>query len=165
MSMDPQPSTLTWRCHPARERPGSAILGGLIILGLAGAAWISFGVAWAVVAIVVLVFSLNRFCFPSRFEMDDDGITARYALKRQRMRWHDVRRFLHDGRGGYLSTRSRRSFLDSYSGMHVLFAMQSPGDREQVVACIQQRVDSATTAGEAKLVESESIAGATSWPG
>ena len=42
-------------------------------------------------------------------DYDADGITARYPLRSQRCRWADVRRFMADAHGGYLSTRSRRS--------------------------------------------------------
>ena len=33
---------------------------------------------------------------------------------RQRLRWPDVRRFVHDAHGGYLSTRARPSTLDAF---------------------------------------------------
>ena len=91
---------------------------------------------WALLAAVVLVAALNRFFFPSRFVIDDQGITARYFFRRQRLRWDDLRRFAHDRNGGYLSSRSRRSWLDAYRGLHILFGEK----RDAVIEHIRDRL-------------------------
>ncbi len=91
-------------------------------------------VAAALGGMLVLVLALNRFFFVSRFSIDGEGITARYPLKRMSLQWKNLRRFAHDARGGYLSTRAVRSRMDAYSGMHVMF-----GDcRETVISLIQK---------------------------
>ncbi|MFQ5653776.1 MAG: PH domain-containing protein, partial [Planctomycetota bacterium] len=82
----------------------------------------------------LLVLALNRFYFPSRFRIDDEGITARYTLRRQRCRWSEVRRFRHDERGAWLTPRSRPSRLDAYRGMHILFGRH----REEVIERIRR---------------------------
>ncbi len=82
---------------------------------------------------VVLVFALNRFFFRSRFEIDADGITARFPLRKQRVRWADTRRFVVDDNGGFLSSRVKRSRLDAWQGLHVLFGRQ----REPVIESIR----------------------------
>ena len=68
-----------------------------------------------------LVVALNRFFFPSRFRIDPEGITARFPFQTQRLRWAEIRRFVVDEHGGYLSTRSKLSRLDAYRGLHILF--------------------------------------------
>ena len=60
--------------------------------------------------------------------IDGRGITARHPFRRQRYDWSEVRRFLHDEKGGYLSTRGCSSPLDGFGGMHILF-----GDRRDAV--------------------------------
>lgn len=113
---------LSWRAHPARERLLAGVLTTLLIVALASAIYAFMGsLAWSILAVLVLVLALNRFYFPSRFVIDDDGISARYLLSRQRYEWSSVRRFLWDRRGVYLSTRRRRSWLDAYRGLNVLF--------------------------------------------
>jgi hypothetical protein len=88
---------------------------------------------WCVIAGAALVISLNRFYFPSHFSVDDNGLTARYAMRQQGVSWKNVRRFVHDARGGYLSTRARRSRFDAFRGVHILL-----GDsREEVVRFIE----------------------------
>ena len=126
----------SWRAHPARERRGGAALALAIIASVAVAAWLSFGPGWSIAAGIVLILALNRFFFPSRFVIDHEGITATYLLRTQRFRWADLRRFVHDERGGYLSRRAKRSGLDAYSGMHILFGEH----RNSVIATIQEHM-------------------------
>jgi hypothetical protein len=125
---------LAWQGHPARERPGATLGAAAIIVAAGAAAWFSFGPAWGVAAVIVLVAALNRFFFPSRFVIDEEGITARYPLRRQRLCWAELRRFVHDEHGGFLSTRVRSSRLDAYSGMHLLFGTHRDAIVEQIRA-------------------------------
>lgn len=122
-----QTQEFAWRAHPAREQTGKAIAAGLLILALAAAAGVAFGPWWTPFTLAVLMMALNRFFFPSRFAIDRESITAQYPLRRLRMRWCDLRRFVHDGHGGYLSTRARRSRMDAYTSMHILFGLDPQG--------------------------------------
>jgi len=120
-----EPTHFSWSAHPARERRGAALAGLAIVVAFAAAVWVAFGsVTWAVFSVVVLVGALNRFYFRSRFDIDADGITARFPLRTKRCLWADVRRFVVDANGGFLSPRARRSRLDAWQGLHVLFGSQ-----------------------------------------
>jgi len=134
MSTDTHPD-YSWSAHPARERVGAAAAG----VGVIGAFAAMSGVLmqspwWAVISAVLLVLFLNRFFFPSRFTIDDDGITATYPFGRKRMLWQELRRFGHGVYGGFLSTRARPARMDR--GMHVLFGR----DRDPVVERIRDRL-------------------------
>ena len=133
---NPQPdAAFTWHAHPASERTGPAVLSLVIVAALAAAVWtMVHSIAWAVVAAIVLVASLNRFYFRSRFEMDSTGITARFPLRTQRLRWSDTRRFVVADHGGYLSSRSKRSRLDAWQGLHILFGLQRTAVIERIQA-------------------------------
>lgn len=132
----PQPlNAFTWHAHPAGERTGPAVLGLVIVAALAAAVWMAVhSIAWMAVSAIVLVAALNRFYFRSRFEIDADGITARYPLRTQRLRWSDTRRFVVDDHGGYLSSRSKRSRLDAWQGLHILFGRQRTTVIERIQA-------------------------------
>lgn len=131
------PAEIAWQVHPARERWGAALTAGAVILGAAAAvALAAGGPGWGVAAAAVLTLSLNRFFFPSRFALNDEGIAAEYLLSRRLLRWTEVRRFVCDRRGGYLSTRQQPSRLDAYRGLHVLFG----GQREELVREIRRRM-------------------------
>ncbi len=113
--------------------------GAGVILALAAAISVSFGSpAWGALAVIVLVAALNRFFFPSRFTIDDQGITARFPLRRQRCRWADLRRYAVDRHGCYLSTRAKRSRLDAYRGMHVLFGRHRDAVMEGIHAHLRE---------------------------
>ncbi len=136
MSEDEQSiQEFSWCAHPARERLGRAALGGLLILSLSILSGLMMqSLLWGVFAALLLVAVLNRFFFPSRFVIDAEGISAAYLLKKQSMCWSELRRFAMDRHGGYLSTRARRSWLDAYRGMHILFGRQRDAVIERILA-------------------------------
>lgn len=126
-----------WQVHPARKRWGTALLtSGLITF----AAWLVVGLmeqpSWGVFAVVVLVVGCNRFFFPTRYEIDNQGITARFPLRTVRYQWVELRRFLYDHSGGFLSPRIRRSPLDEYRGISLLF----PDDAQSIIQEIQSHL-------------------------
>ena len=135
LAMDSTKEILIWRVHPFRERIGAACFS----IGVLGAmAWLAAELMqslwWAVIAFLFLAATLNRFFLPSEFQIDDDGVTVRSFFKVSRLRWLQIRRFLHDEHGGFLSTRSKRSFLDSFRGIHLLFGE----NREAVIDRIRR---------------------------
>ena len=135
MSQSHRPEEMCWTAHPARERSAAAVIASCAVLCASVLVYLAFdGLWWGVGAALLLVTTLNRFYFPSRFQIDDEGITARYLLRRQRLKWKDIRRMACDGHGAYLSSRSRASRLDAYSGMHVLFGRKRDSVVEQLRA-------------------------------
>lgn len=140
MPQSHHPEEMCWTAHPARERSAAAVTASCVVLCAAVLVYLVFdGLWWGVGAASLLVATLNRFYFPSRFQIDDDGITARYLFRRQRLKWKDIRRMVCDGHGAYLSLRSRASRLDAYSGMHVLFGRQRDAVVEQLRAHLSER--------------------------
>ena len=135
--MPEEPTQFSWCAHPAWERLGPAIAGLVIVAAFAAAVWVAFGsVAWAAFSAIVLVATLNRFYFRSHFDIDADGITARFPLRTKRCRWSDVRRFVVDANGGFLSPRAKQTRLDAWQGLHILFG----SDREPVIERIRSHV-------------------------
>ncbi len=116
---------------------------------IAVAAWLSAEMmqqpAWGVFAALVLLAGCNRFFFPTKYELTEEGISARYPLKTVRYQWPELRRFVYDRTGGFLSPRAKRSFLDEYRGISLLFA-QEP---QKVVQEICQRLPSGAIVREA----------------
>lgn len=131
-----------WTAHPAREHPGRAALGLLLVAATSAAVGaVGQHTAWAVFAALVLVVALGRFYFPSRFELDDDGVVARYPLGRRRARWRDLRRFDHDDEAGVLGRRARASRYERGA-----IPLDFGSDSARVIAEIEARVDAARAA-------------------
>ena len=87
--------------------------------------WASGGQAWGFLAAPVLLVSLNRFFMPTRYEMDQAGITARYPFKTCRREWQDVERWAVDAHGAILLPKTsgpKRPQRDR--GMQILFGTQ-----------------------------------------
>ena len=133
--MPDKPTQFSWCAHPARERTGAAVAGLVTVAAFAGVVWVAFGsAAWAVFSAIVLIATLNRFYFRSRFAIDADGITARFPLRTRRFLWADTRRFVVDDNGGFLSPRAKRTRLDAWTGLHVLFGSQRDAVIERIRA-------------------------------
>jgi len=128
-----QAGEFTWRAHPARQRPVAALFAAGVIVGIGAACAVAMNAWWGILAVAVLVLTLYRFFFPSRFTLDAQGVTARYLFGTTRCGWSEIRRFCHDRHGVYLSTRSRPSRLDAFRGIHLLFGRS----REEVLRRIR----------------------------
>lgn len=140
-AVDTQNETLAWRVHPARERPAAAVFALLIVGGMIWmVAVIMQAPWWGLLPAVFFLFTLQRFFLSSEYRIDRNGVTAKTAFGSQTYRWPDIRRFRHDEGGAFLSDRRRASLLDTFRGMHLMFA----GNREQVVQRIEagMKVDS-----------------------
>ena len=136
--MDSTNEIFSWRVHPFRERFGAACFAVSVLAAMAWlAAELMQSLWWAVMAFLFLSASLNRFFLPSEFQIDDDGVTVRSFFKVSRLNWLQVRRFLHDKHGGFLSTRSKGSVFDSFRGIHLLFGE----NREAVVDRIRRHIN------------------------
>jgi hypothetical protein len=142
---------LAWRVWPARDRPGKAAFAGAVIIAFAAliTSWClldGVSLALSIVAgagsLAVVFLTLNRFFLPSLFEIDEQGLTAQHPIRRRRIEWKDVRRFLHDEHGGYLARRAVSSRFDSWQGVHLLFD-EHP---ERAIAAIRERIASAREA-------------------
>ncbi|MCL4209519.1 MAG: hypothetical protein KJZ68_02540 [Phycisphaerales bacterium] len=139
------PPLLEWRAFPAKQRPGRAALGIVIILAIGAMTGGLFhadgfspatSVGMGLLASAILVLVLQRFYFPSFYAIDAEGITARTFLSTLRLRWTEIRRFLHDETGGFLSTRAVPSRLDSFQGLHIVFGEDAP----RAIRTIEERL-------------------------
>ncbi|HCF96457.1 MAG: hypothetical protein PHF14_02035 [Verrucomicrobiota bacterium] len=134
--VDPR-AVIRWTVHPARERWRATVLSLLVIVLLSIAA-ADFGgsVYWAILAALIMLLQLNRFFFPSHFELDPEGCAAEYPLGVCRScRWSEVTDFTAGRYGGFLQTGQRRGWLGTHRrGLHLLFGRQ----REWVIGEIRR---------------------------
>jgi Bacterial PH domain len=136
---EPLSDNFTWTVHPARRRPAAAVGAALVIAAFAALVGIeSADIWWPLLSVAVLVLALNRFFFPSRYEVDAEGITVRHACRTRRLTWRQVRRFAHDGRGGMLSTRGRPSRFSASGTITLLFDDDAPRAIERIDRAIRR---------------------------
>jgi len=140
---DATPDVLQWRVHPARDRLAAAFFALTVIAVVAMlSAALMQSLWWGGLAFAFQMVTLRRFFLPSEFRLDGEGVSASNVWSKQRYRWGEIRRFLCDGRGGFLSTCRQNSMLDLFRGMHLLF----DDDRETVIARINERIGRETAA-------------------
>lgn len=135
---------LTWTAWPARERPMAALVlvASAIVLGvLVGKG--TKDTVLAVAAPTFVVASLASFLFPTVYRLTKDSIEVR-SLGVARVRpWSEMRRMSVDRTGVFLSPFERRSWLEAYRGVRLLFG----GNRDQVVAFVEAKLGRKARAG------------------
>lgn len=108
---------------------------GIVVAAAAAVYACAQSVLWSVFALVILIGSLRRYFFASRFAIDADGITARYLFGRQRFAWSPLAKLSADERGAFLALAAgARS--GGGRGMHVLFGNR----REEVLRALAPHV-------------------------
>lgn len=135
------PDELAWSVWPARRRPFSAavLLGSAIVLGIL----IGHGTEDRVLALAAPVFvlaSLSSFLLPTTYRLSADQVEVRSLGVVRARPWTEMRRFDEDATGVFLSPFERRSWLDGYRGVRLLFG----GNRDQVVAFVEARLPRGT---------------------
>jgi len=135
---------LTWTAWPARKRPLAALVlvSSAIVLGVL----VGKGTKDAVLAVAAPTFvvaSLASFLFPTVYRLTKDSVEVR-SLGVARVRpWTEMRRVTVDRTGVFLSPFERRSWLEAYRGVRLLFG----GNRDQVVAFVEARLGRKARAG------------------
>jgi hypothetical protein len=118
----------------------------VFFLTLAGALTLTGSVFLTSVAGVVLVAGVAPFLFPTEYKIDDWGLEARGLFRSRARPWSELRRLEVGPRAALVSPLARRSRLDRYRGIYLLF---DEGDRDRVVAALRDRFEDREPAPEA----------------
>ena len=130
---------LCWEVHPLRQEKASKSLSLIVIV--ATVSWstaYSFGhFGYGLLSLCVLVLSMAHYFFPSRYKLDEIGVSRDILGRQTRRVWTEFRRVDVRSNGLFLSPFARPSRLDSFRGFFLSF--HAEGD--QVVYYVQQHVD------------------------
>jgi len=147
--------TLEWVCHPLKRRPLVSVavtlfvvvVGVLVYLGTASN-------AFTVLALVVLLASLAKFYFPTRYRLTESGFHVMTTTQKLFREWEMFRTFHPDKNGVLLSPFTRRTRLENFRGYYMMFE----SNREEVLDFVRRyvKIERAATAGEAQAIEGES---------
>jgi len=131
-------TVVRWTAHPARRRPAElALFAAVFFVTLAGIASLFQSGFFTVLAAAMLVLGVAPFLFPTRYEIDEQGVREVRLGHRRERRWQDLRR-LEIGPGAALvSPFARRNWLDRHRGLILYF---DGGDREAVIAALRARI-------------------------
>lgn len=125
-------TSIEWRVWPASLRPKQAISTWILIVVL-GYVILDTDLITGVLLLGLFIASLSTFLFPSRFKIDDEGMTARYPIRKKYYKWSQVRRAKFFDEACYLFSRKKPSNLDGWSGIAVFYGNQ----KDEIVASVK----------------------------
>ena len=111
---------------------------GTILILAAGLGILTHSAYWGVFGAVVLFLSLEGFYFPTRYELDERGVTMIRGVSRSERTWDSVRRVVEDRAGLTLSPYRGRRFMEPFRAVRLLF---DGGDREAIVRWVREAVN------------------------
>ncbi len=125
---------LEWQSWPLKDRPLAGVAAAAaVVLVSAGAALLGEHVVFGLLALVILMGSLNPFFSPTRYRIDGEKVVAsRWPVQKIRT-WAEIRSCFVDRHGATLSPFVGKSFLEPYRGVRLLFR----GNRDEVIACLR----------------------------
>jgi hypothetical protein len=111
---------LSWTVHRARETPARTVVAAVFILAFVAFSWMVFGPMLGILAVVVLFLALNTYFLPVTYTFADKGIEVDKRLFTARYEWKQFRRWFRTSGGIVISPFSRKNYLDSFRGVHLL---------------------------------------------
>jgi hypothetical protein len=128
-----------WRSHPVRTRGwrGGAAAGAVVAIA-AGVGALTGSWFWAILSGVMLFLSLEGFFLPTTYELGPSGVRVRRVFSRSERPWESVRRVYDDRRGLTLSPYRRRTALEPYRAIRLLF---DGADPQEVRREVRGRLD------------------------
>ncbi len=123
------PAVLEWTAWPLRRRPLRGVLAGAVSIATVAAVAHSSSAVLAVVAVLVLAFSLAPFFLPTRYRLDSQSVEITRLGHTTRNSWSKFRSVQAGDTICLLSPNEKRSWLDSYRGCSLLL----DGNRAEVV--------------------------------
>ena len=131
--------SIEWRVHPARDRPmmGGIVLAIILVLSVLAGVWTRVWF-WGVFSFLVLFLSLEPFYFPTRFRLEEKGLTVVRRFSKSEREWKIFRRCELDLDGITLSPYRKRGFMDPYRSIRIRFGGMN---RDEVARFVRERVD------------------------
>lgn len=120
---------LSWRYHPAAKDKTKTALAASVILAFGFfVLWYSQSIIFAFLAALILTASLGVFFFPTKYTLNEDGLTVEFLGTKQLKKWSGFVRAEPEKNGIFLSPFARKSFLEHYRGIFVRY----DGNKEEV---------------------------------
>ena len=128
---------LEWTCHPVKRRPVvSVAVTAFIFLVTAGVYYSTYSKWFALIAAVVLLASLAKFYFPTRFRLSDRQIKVKTTTQTIVKDWSLFRSSYADKNGILLSPFVAPSRLENFRGLYLMY----DDNKDEVVAFVKERI-------------------------
>ncbi len=143
------PDKLTWSVRPCTMNWFKFGLVSAVILGFGFLVQLAFGdVFLAVISIAILVGSLHSYFFETSYSLSPEGIEVRGVFGTQKKPWTGFKSFAVDRAGLSLSPFARRSWLEHYRGVRLLFGAGGGGGKDEVVGYVTRKLGKEARRGQ-----------------
>ena len=141
----------SWKCHPVKRRPLISIaVTAFICMITIGVYYAAESLAFASLALIVLVASLARFYLPTQYQLTHDEIIVKSLTQTLRKKWSIYRTVYPDKNGVFISPFIGRSRLENFRGLYLM----CPDDNDSVAEFARERIASAHSDGDNTAGES-----------
>jgi hypothetical protein len=135
-------SPWAWSDWPARRHPAKAVIVGLFLVALITALLLEIPRLLALIGAVVLLLAVVPFYAPTRYCLDEAGVSWSSLLSRQRRAWDSLSYYYVDGdHGVWVSSIGQWGLLARTRGMYLPFA----DCREPIMAWVDCRLQPGST--------------------
>lgn len=130
-------AVLEWTCHPMKRKPLAAAIASLLIVVIAVLVYLATeSRMFTVLALVILLLSLAKFYFPTRYRLSDRRIIVKTTTHTLTKEWPMYRSCWPDRNGILLSPFAEQSRLENFRGLFLLF----DNNADEVTAFIKARI-------------------------
>ncbi len=91
---------------------------------------------FGLLACVIMFFSLSKFFFPTRYRLDEKGVTVKTTTQTFTRPWKQFRSYYVDPNGALLSPFAVPSRLENFRGLYITFK----DNKDEVVEYIKAHV-------------------------
>jgi len=134
--------SITWKIHRAKEYPRKTLYVSLFIAIFIIFLIIFYGLPWAVLAFIILFFSLNAYFLPAKYTLTDTEVIVDKKLFSNKLEWTRFRKYYITTTGIVLSPFTKRNLLDNFRGIHLLLPKENS---EEIINFIKNKLDCKTT--------------------
>ena len=117
------PEKLTWSVRPCTmDRKRCVFVIAVIALFGIGVVLVTRDLFLGMLSIVILFGSLNSYFFTASYSLSDQGVEIKGPFGTHRREWGRFKSFWVDPKGLSLSPFTKRSWLEHYRGMRLLYS-------------------------------------------
>jgi len=139
------PEKLTWSVRPCTmDRKRCIWVVAVIVLFGIGVVLVLDDPFLAIFSVLVLFGSLHNYFFRASYSLSDKQVEVRSPLGVQKKEWSSFRSFWVDSKGLSLSPFKKRSWLEHYRGIRLLFYK----NREEVVEFVTRMMGEQSRRGQ-----------------
>lgn len=139
--------SLTWKSHPAKERPVTTILVVIFIfLVLIVVSAIMKNGLMIFLAAGIFIVSLSSFFFPTTFKVDEKKVTIKYIFSAKERNLSAFRKCYPDRNGILLSPYLSPTRLENFRGFYLRYGKNNKAEVDEFVEKLLDRQQRRTQA-------------------